>query len=124
MPRRQAENIRSLRAECFYLLVGATAVGTGLGAAPGYQEAFYKHLSVQLGEDVKSTADLFDGMQNDDFCVKVSAAVKQAACGISKIAKDLRIMSSRSESWVRRNYSALSFSGIFHHARKDQPDPP
>ena len=57
--RRQAENIRSLRAECFYLLVGATAVGTGLGAAPGYQEAFYKHLSVQLGEDVKSTADLF-----------------------------------------------------------------
>lgn len=56
--RRQAENIRSLRAECFYLLVGATAVGTGLGAAPGYQEAFYKHLSVQLGEDVKSTADL------------------------------------------------------------------
>lgn len=92
--RRQAENIRSLRAECFYLLVGATAVGTGLGAAPGYQEAFYKHLSVQLGEDVKSTADLFDGMQNDDFCVKVSAAVKQAACGISKIAKDLRIMSS------------------------------
>ena len=30
----------------------------------------------------------------------------------------------RSESWVRRNYSALSFSGIFHHARKDQPDPP
>ena len=92
--RRQAENIRSLRAECFYLLVGATAVGTGLGAAPGYQEAFYKHLSVQLGEDVKSTADLFDGMQNDDFCVKVSAAVKQAACGISKIAKDLKIMSS------------------------------
>ena len=92
--RRQAENIRSLRAECFYLLVGGTAVGTGLGAAPGYQQAFYKHLSEQLGEDVKSCADLFDGMQNDDFCVKVSAAVKQAACGISKIAKDLRIMSS------------------------------
>lgn len=92
--RRQAENIRSLRAECFYLLVGGTAVGTGLGAAPGYQQAFYKHLSEQLGEDVKSCADLFDCMQNDDFCVKVSAAVKQAACGISKIAKDLRIMSS------------------------------
>lgn len=92
--RRQAANIRSLREECFSLIVGATAVGTGLGAAPGYQEAFYKHLSTQLGEDVKSAPDLFDGMQNDDFCVKVSAAVKQAACGISKIAKDIRLMSS------------------------------
>ncbi|MBS4768643.1 MAG: aspartate ammonia-lyase [Burkholderiales bacterium] len=92
--RRQATNIRGLRDECFELIVGATAVGTGMGAAPGYQEAFYKHLSAQLGENVRSTKNLFDGMQNDDFCVKVSAAVKQAACGISKIAKDLRIMSS------------------------------
>ncbi len=92
--RRQAANIRGLRDECFELIVGATAVGTGMGAAPGYQEAFYKHLSAQLGENVRSTKNLFDGMQNDDFCVKVSAAVKQAACGISKIAKDLRIMSS------------------------------
>lgn len=92
--RRQAENIRSLRAECFDLIVGGTAVGTGMGAAPGYQDAFYKHLSNQLGENVKSAKNLFDGMQNDDFCVKVSAAVKQAACGISKIAKDIRLMSS------------------------------
>lgn len=92
--RRQAANIRGLRDECFELIVGATAVGTGMGAAPGYQEAFYRHLSAQLGENVRSTKNLFDGMQNDDFCVKVSAAVKQAACGISKIAKDLRIMSS------------------------------
>lgn len=92
--RRQAENIRGLRDECFELIVGATAVGTGMGAAPGYQEAFYRHLSAQLGENVRSTKNLFDGMQNDDFCVKVSAAVKQAACGISKIAKDIRLMSS------------------------------
>lgn len=92
--RRQAANIRGLRDECFELIVGATAVGTGMGAAPGYQEAFYKHLSAQLGENVRSTKNLFDGMQNDDFCVKVSAAVKQAACGISKIAKDIRLMSS------------------------------
>ena len=42
----------------------------------------------------RQAENIFDGMQNDDFCVKVSAAVKQAACGISKIAKDLRIMSS------------------------------
>lgn len=106
--RRQAANIRSLRAECFYLLVGGTAVGTGLGAAPGYQQAFYKHLSEQLAEDVKSTADLFDGMQNDDFCVKVSAAVKQAACGISKIAKDLRIMSSG----PRAGFSEISLPSL------------
>lgn len=92
--RRQSENIQGLRDECFSLIVGGTAVGTGMGAAPGYKEAFYDILSTELGENVKSAANLFDGMQNDDFSVKVSAAVKQLASGISKIAKDIRLMSS------------------------------
>ena len=92
--RRQAQNIASLREECFTLIVGATAVGTGMGAAPGYKDAFYKILSQELNEKVVCANNLFDGMQNDDFYVKVSAAVKQAACGISKIAKDLRLLSS------------------------------
>ena len=92
--RRQAQNVASLREECFTLIVGATAVGTGMGAAPGYKEAFYRILSEELGEKVVCASNLFDGMQNDDFYVKVSAAVKQSASGISKIAKDLRLLSS------------------------------
>ena len=91
---RQADLIAALRKDCFEIIVGATAVGTGMGSFPGYQEAFYKHMSKELGEPVKRTADLFDGMQNDDFYVQVSAMVKQAACAVSKIAKDFRILSS------------------------------
>ncbi len=91
---RQVENLKSLREKCFTLIVGATAVGTGFGAAPGYKEAFYEILSKEINEKVVCDKNLFDGMQNDDFFVTVSAAVKQAACGISKIAKDIRLMSS------------------------------
>jgi len=91
---RQVENLKSLREECFTLIVGATAVGTELGAAPGYKEAFYEILSKEINEKVVCDKNFFDGMQNDDFYVKVSAAIKQAACGISKIAKDIRLMSS------------------------------
>lgn len=92
--QRQIENIRSLRSQCNTIIVGATAVGTGMGAFPGYKEAFYEILEKELNEKVTCHPNLFDGMQNSDYFVKVSAAIKQAACGISKIAKDMRILSS------------------------------
>lgn len=92
--QRQINNIRSLRGECNTIIVGATAVGTGMGAFPGYKEAFYKILEEELNEKITCNPNLFDGMQNSDYFVKVSAAIKQAASGISKIAKDMRILSS------------------------------
>jgi aspartate ammonia-lyase len=91
---RQIKLIEVIRKDCFEIIVGASAVGTGIGSFPGYQEAFYRFLSEELGEPVWRTADLFDGMQNDDFYVQVSGLVKQTACAVSKIAKDFRILSS------------------------------
>lgn len=91
---RQIENIRSLRKDCNTIIVGATAVGTGMGAFPGYQDAFYQILQDELKETITLHSNLFDGMQNGDYYIKVSAAVKQAACSLSKIAKDMRLLSS------------------------------
>ena len=91
---RQITALTTLRQECFRLIVGATAVGTGIGSFPGYQNAFYHHLSDVLQEDVVPCDNFFDGMQNDDFYLQVSGTLKIGACGISKIAKDLRLLSS------------------------------
>jgi len=92
--QRQIETFAAIRPECFILTVGGTAIGTGLGAFPGYRDAFYRFLSEDLGETVRPDANLYDGMQNADFYVRLHALVKSTACGLSKIARDMRLMSS------------------------------
>ena len=92
--RRLAGKLRAVRPGCFEICMGGSAVGTGLGANPGYMDALYRHLSHIYGEEVRPTASLFDGLQNGDFFVTVSGLVKEVATSLSKIAKDLRLMSS------------------------------
>ena len=92
--RRLAGKLRAARPGCFEICMGGSAIGTGLGADPGYMDALYKYLSEQYGETVRPTASLFDGLQNGDFFVTVSGLVKEVATSLSKIAKDLRLMSS------------------------------
>jgi aspartate ammonia-lyase len=91
---RQIEAFAAIRPECFVLTMGGTAVGTGVGTFPGYVDAFYRILSEDLGENVRSDANLYDGMQNADFYVRLHALVKSTACGLSKIARDMRLLSS------------------------------
>ena len=57
-------------------------------------DALYRHLSDIYGEEVRPTASLFDGLQNADFFVTVSGLVKEVATLLSKITRDLRLMSS------------------------------
>ena len=107
--RRQVKALRALRDGCFELIMGGNAVGTGLGAAPGYTDAFYKHISEIVGETVHPNPNLFDGFQNPDFFLAVSGAVKSFAVTLSKISKDLRLMSSGPRAgWMEINLPALS----------------
>ncbi len=80
--------------ECLELPLGGTAVGTGVGAMPGYVEAVYPHLKTLTGYNVKPAANFFDAMQFADEYVHVSATLKSLAAGVSKMASDLRILSS------------------------------
>ena len=79
---------------CFRGALRSAWAGTGLGADPGYMDALYRHLSDIYGEEVRPTASLFDGLQNADFFVTVSGLVKEVATLLSKITRDLRLMSS------------------------------
>lgn len=75
---------------CFRGALRSAWAGTGLGADPG----FYRHPSDIYGEEVRPTASLFDGLQNADFFVTVWGLVKEVATLLSKITRDLRLMSS------------------------------
>lgn len=76
------------------LPLGATASGTGLGTFPGYMEEVYLQLKEVTSINVKQNQNLFDGLQNGDFYIRLSAFLKSLATGLGKIARDLRMMSS------------------------------
>jgi len=86
--------LHQLAEEALSIPLGATAVGTGLGAVDGYQLAAIAEVRANTGLDVRSDADLFDGLANTDLHVRISATLKALALTIAKQAKDIRLMSS------------------------------
>lgn len=92
--RRQGHEVQKAADSCLDIPLGATAVGTGLGTFPGYTEAVYLYLTEVSGIPLRKEKNLFDGLQNGDVYVRVSAVLKSLATGLAKIAGDLRILSS------------------------------
>ena len=76
------------------LNMGGTAIGTGINADETYLRRIVPILSKVSGMELTQAADLIDATQNPDPFVAVSGAVKTCAVTLSKIANDLRLMSS------------------------------
>ena len=74
--------------------MGGTAIGTGINAAPGYVRRVVQRLGEVTGLDLKQNENLLDGTSNLDPFVAVSGVVKACAVTLSKIASDLRLLSS------------------------------
>lgn len=92
--RRDIKRIKATRNNLFEVNMGATAVGTGLNAEPEYIEKTVKFLAELTGYPIKGSEDLVDGTQNTDAYIEVSAALKICMLNMSKIANDLRMMTS------------------------------
>lgn len=75
-------------------ILGATAVGTGIGVQPGFMERIYGTLSAVVGFPVIPHPNLFDGMQNSDGAAALSSLVRNAAAACGKIARDCLLLSS------------------------------
>ncbi len=80
--------------EMYAINLGGTAVGTALNANPEYISQLAPTLSGICQLPLEKAADLVDGTQNLDSFAYVSAALKTCAISCSKIANDLRLMSS------------------------------
>lgn len=98
--RRLESKLSQAREDMLVLPLGGTAIGTGLGSAPGYRSAVYRHLKVIVGADVRPGDDMFDAMQNADAFARVSSEIRICGEVIGKIASDLIILSSGPNSGV------------------------
>ena len=74
--------------------LGATIVGTGLGAPPEYRALVLKYLAEESGVAVRGSDDLFDALANLDPYVDVSAQLVRVTVVMAKIGADLRLLSS------------------------------
>ncbi len=91
---RDLRRIDKAMEEMCTLNMGGTAIGTGINADVNYLKRIVPNLAKVSNMELVQAADLIDATQNLDSFVAVSGAVKACAVTLSKIANDLRLMSS------------------------------
>jgi aspartate ammonia-lyase len=74
--------------------IGGTAVGTGLNAEARYIELVVEAIRGKTGFPVRTAANLIETTQNMDPFVALSSALKGLAVNLTRIANDLRLLSS------------------------------
>ncbi|MDG6999305.1 MAG: aspartate ammonia-lyase [Nitrososphaerota archaeon] len=73
---------------------GGTAVGTGLNAHPKFSELAISEVSNATKIPFKKANNMFESTQNLDAIVEISSALRVLAVSFTKIANDLRLLSS------------------------------
>src|SRR6185503_14936442 len=74
--------------------MGATAIGTGLTASPGYAEKCAQHLAEITGKPIVKSKDLIAATSSQQGFVVYSSALKSYAIALSKISSDLIFLAS------------------------------
>jgi aspartate ammonia-lyase len=91
---RMINDVQNTQKMCLELPLSATAIGTEFGTFPGYKSFLFDALAHITHNPWQVEDNLFDGLQNADLWIKVSAVTKAIALNLNKLAGDLRIMSS------------------------------
>jgi aspartate ammonia-lyase len=74
--------------------MGATAIGTGINAPPGYAATVCRELSRITGLAMITAPDLVEATADTGSFVQLSGVLKRCAVKLSKICNDLRLLSS------------------------------
>ena len=91
---RVADALGEALDEMLAVPLGATAIGTGVGAPPGFAAAVVAELARVTGLPLVPSADRFDALANLDGHLGVASAASRVALVMGKIAQDLRLWSS------------------------------
>lgn len=91
---RSYQRLTHILQEMLVVNMGATAIGTGLNADVNYVQQVVPCLAEVTGLDLIQAEDLVDGTQHIDSFSAVSGVLRTFALSLSKIANDLRLMSS------------------------------
>lgn len=92
--KRDISRFRLAIDELSVVNMGGTAIGTGITAKKEYIERIVPNLAQVTGLPLFQADDLIDATQNLDCFVFVSGIIKSCATNLSKMANDLRLMSS------------------------------
>lgn len=92
--RRDIKRIEKIKDELKVLNIGGTAIGTGINADEKYVNNIVPNLCKVTEMELYQAENLIDGTQNLDSFSAISGAIKTCAVNLSKIANDLRLMSS------------------------------
>ncbi len=91
---RHAVNIKNAAQSLEELNIGATAVGTGLNAEPAYVRLIVARLAELTSLPFRNAENLVQITQSMADFVAVSGALRGLATDLSRIANDLRLLSS------------------------------
>ena len=101
MINRAIEKISVSLITMYRVNLGATAIGSGINTTKAYRENIVKVLSEVCGKELKVFEDLYDGTQNADDFASVSSEIKVCALSLSKLANDIRLLSSGPMTGIR-----------------------
>ncbi|HLV34473.1 MAG TPA: aspartate ammonia-lyase [Spirillospora sp.] len=91
---RNIEKIRLAAEGLRRLGIGGTATGTGLNAHPEYHARMIQKITELTGITVYESDDLFESMQSMQDATFFSSALRTAAQDFTRIANDIRLLSS------------------------------
>jgi aspartate ammonia-lyase len=94
MLEEDEERLREARALIEEVNLGATAIGTGINAPPGYAQLACDLLAEESGVPVKKARNLVEATQDTGAFVQLSGVLKRVAVKLSKTCNDLRLLSS------------------------------
>jgi len=88
------KRIRAASSGLEELALGGTAVGTGINAHPKFPSRALKKISEMTGLNFREARNHFEAQAAKDAVVEVSGSLKTLAVSLTKIANDLRWLSS------------------------------
>jgi len=88
------DRLNGVRKYLLQLSLGGTAVGTGINAHPEFASRVIKRIAEETGIQFTETMNHFASQAAQDNSVAVSGALKTIAVSLTKIANDIRWLSS------------------------------
>jgi fumarate hydratase class II len=94
MIEHSIRRIEGLRPHLSEVPIGGTAVGTGLNCHPDFPAKIVRRLNKWTQVEFKEAENRFEALAARDAAVEASGALKTVAVSVTKIANDLRWLSS------------------------------
>ena len=92
--RLNIERLDSIKPRLCELALGGTAVGTGVNTHPQFAAKVIKGISGETGIEFKEADNHFEAQASKDTIVELSGILKTCAVSLTKIANDIRWLSS------------------------------